>query len=218
MGFKVIDYENWPRKPYFEYYKKFIDCQHNVTDDIDITEFMSEIKKHNLKFYLSYIYIITTVVNRHDEFKVAYDKDGNLGIWDILNPSYTIFHKDDNTFSDMWSYYNEDFKTFYENALEDMKKYSSNKGVKAREGQPPNFLSISSVPWRSFKAYAINSGKTGKMLFPIITFGKYYEKDGRIYMPLSTYLDHCVVDGFHVCRLYNEIEEFGKIFKYNGEE
>lgn len=39
------------------------------------------------------LYYITTIVNRHVEFRMALNKNGDLGFYDEIIPCYTIFHK-----------------------------------------------------------------------------------------------------------------------------
>ena len=65
------------------------------------------------------------------------------GYFDVMHPNFTIFHKDDHTFSDIWSYYDDDFQTCYQNIINDMETYKDVKGPKGKEGQPPNFFCIS---------------------------------------------------------------------------
>ena len=44
------------------------------------------------------LYYITTIVNRHPEFRTAINQAGELGIYDEMLPSYTVFHEDTETF------------------------------------------------------------------------------------------------------------------------
>ena len=82
------------------------------------------------------------------------DAQGRLGYWDIVHPNFTIFHKDDHTFSDIWSDYDPDFGRCYENIVGDMEKYKDQKGPKVKDRQPPNFFCISCVPWMDFTGYS----------------------------------------------------------------
>ena len=45
------------------------------------------------------------------------------------------------------------------------------------------------------------------MLFPVTVFGKYYEKEGKILLPFSVFAVHAVADGYHTCKLINDIQE-----------
>ena len=55
------------------------------------------------------------------------DNEGNLCVWDKINPNYTIFQSDDKTFSDCWSEYEEDFEKCFQNITTDMHTYKEQK-------------------------------------------------------------------------------------------
>ena len=107
---------------------------------------MEKIKEKKLKFFPTMLYCIIKAVNQNKEFRMDYDKEGNLGYWDYVVPSYTIFHNDDKTFSDIWSEYDENFEKFYKNIVEDIEKYKDIKGVKTKLGRGDNFCPISCIP------------------------------------------------------------------------
>ena len=58
------------------------------------------------------LYYITTIVNHHSEFRTALNENGELGIYSEMLPCYTVFHKDTETFSNLWTAYNSDFEAF----------------------------------------------------------------------------------------------------------
>lgn len=117
MAFHLIDMEKWERREHYHYYRNFIKTRYNLNGDIDITELLSQTKEKRLRFYPVFIFIIMKAVNETKEFRMSLDKDGNLGYWDICHPSYTIFHKDDHTFSDIWTEYSNDFSLFIETSF-----------------------------------------------------------------------------------------------------
>lgn len=135
------------------------------------------------------------------------DKEGNPGYYDILHPNYTIFHEDDHTFSDVWTGYTEDFKTFYKNMRDDMETYKDVKAVKAKPGQPQNFYCISMVPWLNFTGYSAYTESGTPMLFPIITCGKFTEHDGILTMPFCVNIAHAAADGYHTSMFINELQK-----------
>lgn len=69
-----------------------------MTVNIDITDLLKLTKERNYKLYPVILYAITKVVNNHIEFRMSLDENDNLGYYINVNPSYTIFHKDNNTF------------------------------------------------------------------------------------------------------------------------
>ncbi|WP_446897022.1 CatA-like O-acetyltransferase [Clostridium sp. LBM24168] len=210
MHFKKIDMSSWPRIEHFKYYINNIKCKYNMNVNIEITDLLSEIRKRNLRFYPTFIYIVSKAINQNMEFRMSYNGDDELGYWDYLNPVYTIFHEDDKTFSDIWTEFSDDFSKFYTNAVTDMETYKNVKGIKAKPDQPENFYPISAVPWVSFTGYSSISLDESKMLFPVITFGKYFKQNKRMMIPFSMLINHAVADGYHTCKLINDIQYYAK--------
>ena len=94
MGFEKIDRNSWKRNEYFEHYFTNVPCTYSMTVKLDITQ----IKEKRLKLYPAMLYYLATIVNRHSEFRTAINQAGELGIYDEMMPSYTIFHEDTETF------------------------------------------------------------------------------------------------------------------------
>jgi len=206
MIFNLIDRDSWSRKHYFEHYLNQVRCTYSMTANMDITLLLEELKKRQIKLYPALIYMITTVVNRHIEFRTSFDSEGRLGYWDSLSPSFTIFHNDDKTFSSIWTLYGEDFNDFYSRYLDDMNKYGAIKQFAAKSNEPPNVFPISSIPWVSFTGFNLNVYNEGTYLLPIFTMGKYDQHNGTILLPLSGQFHHAVCDGYHAGVLYNELQ------------
>lgn len=203
MTFTVIDKERWERKEYFDHYFLNVPCTYSMTVKLNITR----IKKKNQKLYPTMLYYLTTVVNRHCEFRTAINKDGELGIYSEMVPCYTIFHKDTETFSNLWTDYDSNYEKFctaYEN---DILKYGEQKGITGKPNVPENNFNISMIPWTTFDGFNLNLQKDYDYLVPIFTMGKYYQENGQFMMPLAIQVHHAVCDGFHVCRFVNELQE-----------
>lgn len=120
-----------------------------MTVKLDITK----IKESNLKLYPTMIYYITKVVNNHSEFKTALNMDGHLVIYDELVPCYTVFNKDTETFSNMWTEYNNNYDGFLEAYENDISMYGKKKGMIAKPNIPENNFPISMIPWRTFEGF-----------------------------------------------------------------
>lgn len=208
MSFHLIDMNTWERAEHYHYYRDIIKTRYSLTANIDITKLLVKVKEKNLKFYPIFIYILISIINKNKEFRMCLDEEDRLGYWDITHPSYTIFHKEDNTFSDIWTRYNVDFSIFYYHVVQDIKIYKERRGVKAKPDTPKNFCPISCIPWVSFTGYASDTYAESRMLYPILLFGKYFSVDRKILLPLSISVNHAVADGFHTCKLFNEIQEF----------
>ncbi len=205
--FEKADFSTWERAEHFLYFRDQIKCRYTLNAEVDITRLLEFKHDGGLKFFPLFLYAIMKAVNSNREFRMAYDADGALGWWNFVVPSYTIFHEDNKTFSDIWSDYHENRIMFYTAILADMARFRDVKGVCARPGRPPNFCSVSALPWLSFTSFSLDSWAESPLLFPLIRFGKYRENGGRAMLPVALCVHHAVADGWHVAKLFHDIQE-----------
>lgn len=130
MEFRIINLENWDRKEYFHHYSSQIPCTYSMTVKLDITRIIE--KKERL--YPAMLYGITTIVNRHEEFRTAQNDNGEVGIYSDMIPCYTIFHKDTETFSNLWTEYDPDYQRFRKAYEDDLSQYGGVQGMNGKAG------------------------------------------------------------------------------------
>ena len=153
------------------------------------------------------LYVVMRVVNAHEEFRMAFSEDGTLGFYDRLHPCYTVFHRETETFSTLWTEYHADYETFLQAFRNDCEQFKDVKRFEAKPQTPVNSFPVSMIPWESFEGFHLHLPRAGKYFFPIVTMGKYVEREGRILLPLALQVHHAVCDGFHACRLTREVRE-----------
>lgn len=203
MEFQLINYDTWKRKEYFDHYFAHVPCTYSITVKLDITG----LKTRQKKLYPSLLYALATLVNQHEEFRMATNEDGQVGIFSDMMPCYTVFHKDTETFSNIWTEYSYDYSAFCDRYAQDLSRYGSVERMMAKPNPPANTFPVSMVPWTTFEGFNLNLQKGYDYLLPIFTFGKYYEENNKYYIPLSVQVHHAVCDGFHTCRFINELQE-----------
>lgn len=202
MKFIPIDRENWARKEYFDHYFTQIPCTYSAVFKLDITR----LRRQGQKLYPTMLYHIAAEVNCWEQFRMALDGTGQLGVYDRMHPCYTIFHKDSETFSNLWTEYTPDYEAFCEAYRRDMDQYGGNPGLEAKPGTPENTFPVSMLPWAGFEGFNLNLQKGYDYLLPIFTMGKYSEEDGKTLLPLAVQVHHAVCDGFHLCRFVNGLQ------------
>lgn len=199
--------ECWKRAPYYNHFFNQLRCTYSITVDLDITAILSYIKETNRQLYPTLIYAITKIVNSREEFRTSTNAQGEVGIWDELRPNYTIFHKADETFSTIWTEWNDDPEIFMKNYSNDLQLYGELCDLVSKPDTPANTFPISCLPWTTFTGFNLNIFADGSYLLPIFTLGKYHKENGTILIPLSVQVHHAVCDGFHVSRFINELQE-----------
>lgn len=206
MEFHLIDLEQWPRKEHFHHYLNQVPCFYSMTVELDVTE----LKLHGGRFYPSMIHALAVVVNRHPEFRMALNEKGELGWFDQLSPSYTVFHPETETFSCLWTEYTPDREEFIRRYEEDLRLYGNVTAFDAKPECPPAF-NVSAIPWESFSSFHLELPRGEKYLLPIFTVGRYHQVGDRWVLPLAIQVHHAVCDGFHACRFAEELrQELGK--------
>ena len=107
-SFHVIDRDTWERSSYFDHYFHTLKCRYNIGADLDISALQAFRREKGLKFFPAMLYVVMRAVNRHKEFRMAFSEDGTLGFYDRLHPCYTVFHRETETFSTLWTEYHAD--------------------------------------------------------------------------------------------------------------
>ena len=203
MTFTLIDRDKWKRKEYFEHYHTTVPCCYSMTVKLDITS----LRRMRVRLYPSLLYVLSKAVNRYEEFRTAFDAGGNLGIYDCVHPCYTVFHRESETFSAIWTEYSENYAEFMRRYEQDMRLYGHVEKLEAKPGTPQNVFNVSMIPWESFESFNLTLLQGNTYFLPIITLGRFYQIGERFFLPVAVQVHHAVCDGFHVCRLFKEIRE-----------
>ena len=82
MTFTKIDRNAWPREEYFNHYFSQLPCTYSGVFKLDITR----LRQSGQKLYPAMLYCLSTVVNRHQEFRMALDEAGEPGYYDVVHP------------------------------------------------------------------------------------------------------------------------------------
>ena len=212
-----MDMQTTPRAQHFYYYSKMAKVRYSITVDIDITELYGEIKKKSLKFYPTYLYAATKIVNEMPALRTTtrnpqavtdtpVTEKAPVGQWNYMTPSYAIFHDDDKTFSCMYTEYEEKFADFYTNYEKDNAEYGNVHGLLSKGVPPENSLMVSCLPWISFNNYSPTVFAGEDFYLPILESGKFYDRDGKKLMPFSISVHHAATDGYHVAQFLERFQ------------
>ena len=203
MLFTPIDPNHWERAEHYNHFLNHVPCTYSMVAKIDITN----IKKKGLKLYPAMLYALTTVVNQNQEFRTGFNTEEQLGVYDQMIPCYTIFHKDTETFSNLWTPYDPQFSVFLANYEEDLKRYGTIHQMNPKPNLPENNFPVSMVPWVAFEGFNLNLKNSYEYLIPIFTLGKYQKEQDRYLLPLAIQVHHSVCDGFHVGRFFTQLQQ-----------
>ena len=213
MNYKVIDKETYYRKGVFRHFSEDCKCSTSMTARIDVTELVAYSKKTNTKFYINFLYLLSKALNSRDDYKMNYLwQTQELICYDVVNPTHYVFHEDTETITLVYSQYNEDYETFYANAVADVEKAKQTREYGLDMANHPNWFDASYISWLSYDSLHVELPDGYLYFLPIVNWGRYREENGRLQMPVTVRLNHAIADGFLVANVYRllqmEIESF----------
>lgn len=211
MKFNKVDLPKWNRKESYSHYFHDVPCTYSMTVNLEISSFLAQTKASKTKFFPSILYAISYVTNSHKEFRMDLDENGELGYYDISNPCFTVFHKETETFTNIWTEYSELFSEFIKNYDKDMARYG-NDSASSKPLAGKNIFNVSAIPWTSFTGFNLNLQNGYDYFPPIFTIGKYFTAGEKILLPLSIQVHHAVCDGFHLARFIDALQQFLDVF------
>ena len=206
MSFHPVDLETWERREFYTHFINEVVCTYSATVNLDITNLK------NAPLYPTLIWLLTNTVNQMPEFRTALTEEG-VGIYDEMNPAYTIFNKEKKTFSAIWTEFNADYQSFLTAYQSDVAAYSASVNYLPKPGRPANCFDISVTPWFTFTSFNLNIFGDGKHLLPIFTLGKYFDENGKRQIPLAIQVHHAVCDGYHVGLFFETLQEHIRQFR-----
>ena len=200
---KIIDYEKWDRKDTFEHFYHIAKSTYSITVKIDVTKVIEFLKRSDLKFYSVMTWIVSKAINQHDQFKMGFNHDGKLGVYETVHPQFPVMDSNFNVVSLMTEYCDE-LVTFCNEMNHVTDAFLLNGTIPELK---ENMIMISSLPWLHYENFTVNNESGLHFLFPMVTWGK-YELENDVYkMPLTIQVSHAAADGYHCHLFYESVEK-----------
>lgn len=217
MSEQILDLNTWNRRAFFEKYRDMYYPYISITFNLDITAFHDYVRKEDLSLYFSLIYLCVKTADEIENFRYRFrllsaEDPGSVKGTDPSSVSAVPVLIDKNrAFATHLQPGSEHFIEVDCDDYGDLITYAKKNRAKADLpvedfGIPlmagrMNYINFSSIPWISFTDFrrTINK-KEGKDSIPKMTFGKYFTSEKRLLMPFSCQTHHGLMDGSHVGR------------------
>lgn len=151
MTFHKIDMQAWERKKRYEHYAEAVPCTYSMTVALDVTKLLCGVREKGLPFFPVVLYGLAREVNRHAEFRMAQDEMGNVGYYSHCDPCYTVFHKETESFTEVWTAYDASPAVFLARYREDMARYGMLRSFQSRP-QAKTCSTCPAFPGRALQA------------------------------------------------------------------
>ena len=201
--YEVIDESTWERAMHCMVFRNSVEPAFCVTFEADITKFKKKVKEESLSFTLAMVYAICKCANEVEALRYRF-LDGKVVLYERIDTAFTYLNKETKL-----------FKVVNVPFIDNLAKYVA-LASKTAEEQKEYFtgplgndvFQCSPMPWVTYTHIShTNSGKKDNAT-PLFDWGKYYEKDGRILIPISIQAHHSFVDGIHIGQFVDALQKF----------
>lgn len=202
MDCRVIDMNRDPRRAQFDYFCSLANPYAGVTVNADITALLDWTKRMGSNFFLTLLYAVSRAANSVPELRRRI-RGETVVEYDWCPTSHTVA-LDSGTYcyctltADMPL---ADFLPYGKAAQERAKKEPS-----LDDGEEADSLFfISCLPWLSYTAL-VQPVPFPSDSNPRITWGRYFQQEGRMLLPVTLLVHHALADGLHIARFYEALD------------
>lgn len=201
---KTITFQDPHRKKHFEFFRQMDQPHFNLVANVDITGFLQAIKAQRLSFTPYIVYALSKVANDIPTFRWRI-RGEEVVEHESVQPSFTVPTEASDVFSFCTVAYDPDREIFIQRALQTIEQMKTDPSFEDEEGRD-DFLFMSAIPWVSFTGLSHAMHYSPADSVPRISWGKYFEQNGRTLMPLAVQAHHAVVDGSDMGRYFQQVE------------
>lgn len=205
---KTINITTWKRKDHYNLYRNLDFPYLNITTNVDITNLYSWSKVNQVSLFSCIAFLTTHAANNISELRLRIRGD-QVVEHSLVHPSFTVL-TDDETFGFATIQYSPEFSFFYQNVKQGIDSTKSDPTIHDEPGRD-DLIFLTTFPWASFTQVSHPVPIHPPDSFPRITWGKYFEQGSNRLMPLSLFANHALVDGLHVGKFFELVQNWMNI-------
>lgn len=200
--FKVIDMTTWPRRQHCAIFRNSLQPQYGISFTLDVTIFRRRMKAAGIPFSLAFICAVAKCANEVENFRYRF-AEGQVVLYDCINTSFTYLKEDEELFSQINVPMQDTLEEFVGLAQKTITEQEDYFTV------PPGNDSFifSAVPWIPFQYVSHTFSGNKEAACPMFDWGRFQEADGRTLLPFTVQVHHSFVDGIHIARFYERLQD-----------
>ena len=202
MDYRVLDMEKYPRQKHFDYFRSLAYPYVGMTVDVDVTDFVAKTRKEGLPFFLTLCYCVAQAANGVPEFRQRI-RDNGIIQYDWCQTSHTEA-LEDGSYCYCVLESSMSFREYLPKALEAQALAVKQPSLDDGE-EVDSLLFVSSMPFISYSAL-VQPVPCPADSNPRISWGKYFSRDGRLFLPVTVLCHHALVDAIHISRFYATLD------------
>ncbi len=202
-SYQIIDEATWKRAMHCRVFRDSAEPAFCVTFELDITNFLAKVQEKNISFTLAMVYAVCKCANEIEEFRYRF-VDGKIALFDKIDTAFTYLDKETELFKVV--------RVPMQDTMEEYVKLAAETAKEQREyftGPLGNdVFQCSALPWITYTHIShTNSGKKDNAT-PLFDWGKYRQIAERMIMPVSVQAHHSFVDGIHVGKFADRLQDY----------
>ncbi len=197
-----IDLNTWPRREAYRHFSGIDWPFYSLTFPVDVGGVRAVSRARGLSFYHLMIWLCTKAVNSVPAFRLRVRGEELLRL-DRTDPSFTTMKPGAECFQIVTMPWEEDVDAFCAHARE---RCESQEGFLCQESENDALIYYSCLPWLDFTALSNERSFDRDDTIPRLTWGRYHEEGGRLFLHLSADVNHRTIDGVHIGRLKEAID------------
>lgn len=202
---KKIDIKNWKRREHFSFFSNMTNPFFGIVTEVECTNAYDLVKKNDWSFFAYYLHKSMVAINSIEELKLRIYKN-EVVLFNQINAGATI-GRDDGTFGFIYVEYNENFKIFNSDLQKEILEVKNSQGLRLNNDDiKSDLIRHSTIPWTSFTGLLHPTNLKKHESVPKITFGKFYIKENKKFLPISIEAHHGLVDGYHLALYLKEFQ------------
>ena len=205
-----LDTDHWARRDAFEFFRSFDKPYFNVCTRVDVAPLkqalasLSSRKAVGGGLSLAVYYLALRLANQQQSFRLRLE-GGRVRIHREVHASTTVL-RDDDSFAFAYLEHAADFDAFVGPAARAIEA-ARELGAAIKPLKDSALLHLTTLPWVHFTSFshARNWGREDSI--PKLAFGRAEPDGSRLWLPVSVEVHHALMDGVHVGRYVQAMEE-----------
>ena len=199
--YTVVDQSHWKRAMHCAVFRNCIEPAFCITVELDVTHFYRRIKELGYPFTYSLIYLVSQAANEIEEFRYRF-LEGQVVLYQRIHTAFTYLNPETELFKVVNVPLTDTLEEYV--ALADRTQKEQQEYFTDPLGR--DVFQFSPLPWLSYTHISHTNAGNKDNATPLFDWGKWEMQGETRLLPFSIQAHHSFVDGLHVARLVEKIQ------------
>lgn len=204
---KTLDLATWPRRRHHAFFRRLPYPVYNLCFDLDVTGLRQAVAARGGSFMHAVVHLSMQAVNapEGENFRLRQRGD-DVVLHERVHPSFTTMPAGSDLFHIVTTDHLDDPVAFDAHARERSAAQVDPFPSDADHARD-DLVFLSSIPWVRFTAITHVATLQRDDTIPRLSWGRWRSEGGRLVMPYSVQASHLFVDGVHIGRLHDALQQ-----------